>query len=47
MMAARQGLMVLCGVIVEGGHPGRKMLDNVRNVSVPIANGRSVFAQNR
>ena len=47
MMAACQGLAGLCGVIVEGGHPGCKMLNNVRNVSVPIANGRSVFAQNR
>lgn len=47
MMAACRGLAGLCGVVVEGGHLGCKMLNNARNVSVPIANGRSVFAQNR
>lgn len=47
MMAACRGLAGLCGGVVEGGHLGCKMLNNARNVSVPIANGRSVFAQNR
>lgn len=47
MMAACQELAGLCGVVVEGGHPGCKMLNNARNDGVPIANGRSVFVQNR
>ncbi len=46
MMAACQGLTGLCGVIVEGGHPGWNAQQRA-NVSVPIANGRSVFAQHR
>ena len=44
MMAACQGL---AGLLSKAGIRGCKMLNNVRNVSVPIANGRSVFAQNR
>ncbi len=36
-----------CGVIVEGGHPGLQNAEQRADVSVPIANGRSVFAQNR
>ncbi len=41
------GAAGLCGVIVEGGHPGLQNAEQVRNVSVPIANGCSVFSQNR
>lgn len=47
MMAACRGLAGLCGLLSKAGIRGCKMLNNVRNVSVPIANGRSVFAQNR
>ena len=46
MMAACQELAGLCGVVVAG-ILGCNMLNNARNVSVPIANGRSVFVQNR
>lgn len=47
MMAACQGMPGIGGVIVEGGHRGCKVLNNVQNVSFPITAGRSVFAQNR
>ncbi|STJ79628.1 2-succinyl-6-hydroxy-2, 4-cyclohexadiene-1-carboxylate synthase [Escherichia coli] len=47
MMAACQGLAGLCGVIVEGGHPGLQNAEQRADVSVPIANGCSVFSQNR
>ncbi len=47
MMAACQGLAGLVGLLSKAGIRGCKMLNNVRNVSVPIANGCSVFSQNR
>lgn len=37
----------LVGLLSKAGIRGCKMLNNVRNVSVPIANGCSVFSQNR
>lgn len=47
MMAACQGWRGFVGLLSKAVIRGCKMLNNVRNVSVPIANGRSVFAQNR
>ncbi|GHL34380.1 hypothetical protein ECZU26_52050 [Escherichia coli] len=47
MMAACQGCRGFVGLLSKAGTLGCKMLNNARNVSVPIANGRSVFAQNR
>lgn len=47
MMAACQGWRGFVGLLSKAGIRGCKMLNNVRNVSVPIANGCSVFSQNR
>ncbi len=44
---ADRGWRGFVGLLSKAGIRGCKMLNNVRNVSVPIANGRSVFAQNR
>lgn len=47
MMAACQELAGFVELLSKAGILGCKMLNNARNVSVPIANGRSVFVQNR
>lgn len=47
MMAACQSWRGFVELLSKAGILGCKMLNNARNVSVPIANGRSVFVQNR
>ncbi len=47
LLRLARGWRGFMGLLSKAGIRGCKMLNNVRNVSVPIANGCSVFAQNR